>query len=118
MKVQLITADKGMKVQLLTADIPAIRNMVLEDQGGICLICKKKPTRPCLDHSHTRRIKGSGLVRGTLCSTCNRYVGKIENNATMNRIKQADIPRILRNIADYLEQPDLPYIHPSERGRV
>jgi len=76
------------------------------------------PKRPVLDHSHIKRIKGTGRIRGTLCSSCNVYLAKIENNATRYGIKQTVIPLVLRNIADYLELPVTPYIHPSEKGNI
>lgn len=105
-------------IQLTQADVPTIRGVILEDQSGICPICKGKPTRPVLDHDHTKRIKGSGLVRGVLCSTCNVFLAKIENNVTRYKLVQRRLPEILHNIADYLAQDQHPYVHPTEKGKV
>lgn len=47
-----------------------------EFQAGVCWICGKKQKsgkRLATDHSHK-----TGLVRGLLCSQCNRLLGKIE----------------------------------------
>jgi Autographiviridae endonuclease VII len=42
---------------------------MLERQGGVCAICKKKPDKGkplCVDHCHV-----TGMVRGLLCHKCN-----------------------------------------------
>jgi hypothetical protein len=42
---------------------------MLERQGGVCAICKKKPDKGkplCVDHCHV-----TGMVRGLLCGKCN-----------------------------------------------
>ena len=42
---------------------------MLDRQGGVCAICKKKPDegKPlCVDHCHV-----TGKVRGLLCHKCN-----------------------------------------------
>jgi len=100
--------------QLKHKEIPEIRESILSQQDGVCAICKQIPKRPCLDHSHVKRTKGTGLVRGVLCSTCNVFVAKSENNCVRYGISQDDLPTILRACADYLEQDHYPYIHPSE----
>jgi hypothetical protein len=96
-------------------DIPAIREKILnEDQGGKCLICGKTPSRPCLDHHHKKRVKGTGKIRGVICSNCNVFLAKIENNSVRYAISHDDLPTILRNIADYLEKEQYDMLHPSE----
>jgi len=100
--------------QLKSKDIPPLRERLLKLQGGFCPICRKKIDRPVLDHEHKRKLKGSGLIRGVLCSTCNSFLGKIENSCKRYRITLQDLPNVLRRIADYIEQDHLPYMHPSE----
>ncbi len=42
---------------------------MLDRQGGVCAICKKKPDEGkmlCVDHCHV-----TGMVRGLLCHKCN-----------------------------------------------
>ena len=100
--------------QLKAKDLKKFRSFVLKKQKGKCLICGNKPKRPCLDHSHKKRIKGTGLVRGVVCSNCNIMIAKAENNCTRYGFSQEVLPQILRSIANYLERPHLPYVHPSE----
>ena len=100
--------------QLKSKDVPKLRNFLLKKQEGKCLICDKKTDHPCLDHSHIKRVKGTGLIRGVLCSRCNIFIAKSENNCVRYGISQEDLPTILRSCANYLEKPHLPYIHPSE----
>ena len=66
---------------------------MLEAQDGRCAICPA--TRPGgrgawhVDHCHD-----TGIVRGLLCSNCNRGMGLL-----------GDDPATLRAAADYLERP-------------
>lgn len=50
---------------------------ILDHQGGVCAICKRT-LRPG-SHWHTDHDHKTGLVRGILCSQCNRALGKIED---------------------------------------
>jgi len=103
--------------QLKASDVPKLRKWLLKKQNGRCLICGRKPLTPCLDHSHKKRIKGSGLIRGVICSPCNVFLAKSENNCVRYGIRILDLPHILRKIANYLEREHLPYIHPSEKAK-
>ncbi|WP_218639322.1 endonuclease VII domain-containing protein [Streptomyces sp. IMTB 2501] len=61
-------------------------------QGGKCAICRQtRQQRLSVDHCHK-----SGVVRGLLCRRCNSQL--IARGAR-------DSPVILRNAADYLEDP-------------
>lgn len=101
-------------IQLKHSDIPKIRKELLEQQNGICPVCDKSINSPALDHSHTRKVKGSGLVRGVVCRSCNVLIAKVENNCVRYGVQKEELTQVLRNMADYLEQDDLPMIHPSE----
>lgn len=101
-------------LQLKYNEIAEVRNTLLDSQGGVCAICKREPVRPCLDHSHTKKLKGTGQVRGVLCSSCNVLLAKLENNAVRYGIGLSDLPAVARNIADYLEKEHAPMLHPSE----
>jgi len=90
-------------VQLKAKDVKEVRTTLLEQQDGLCLVCRTIPKRPCLDHSHTKRVKGTGLVRGVLCSNCMRY-----------GFSQKELPNILRSMAEYFERDHHPMRHPSE----
>ena len=107
--------------QLMGKHIAALRiNILNKKQGGYCLICNGAITEKeaVLDHHHKKRIKGSGLIRGVLCRTCNVFIAKSENNAVRYRISSADLPAVLRRTADYLEKEYYPYIHPSEKVKT
>ena len=101
-------------VQLSQSDVAPIRELIAEEQNGECPVCLGELRDPCLDHSHIKRLKGTGLVRGVLCRTCNSFLGKIENNCVRNRIALPYLPEVLENIAAYLRSESLPYYHPEK----
>jgi hypothetical protein len=56
---------------------PSEWDRILTYQGEVCFICERKilpPRKPHTDHDHT-----TGVVRGILCSSCNRGLGKAED---------------------------------------
>jgi len=59
---------------------PANYDILLQDQGGVCAICKqpppqyKKTNRLYVDHDHETQ-----QVRGLLCQTCNLGLGYVED---------------------------------------
>jgi hypothetical protein len=63
---------------------------MLEDQGGVCAICKKPPGKKalCVDHDHaccsTERTCGK-CVRGLLCNNCNHGVGFLEKTEWLGK---------------------------------
>jgi len=104
--------------QLKQSEIKPLREALLKEQDGKCLICKREITdNGSLDHQHKKKLKGSGCIRAVLCRNCNAYLGKVENNSRRYCIDLSDLPSILRMIADYLERPHLNYIHPSEKPK-
>lgn len=61
-----------------------------------------------VDHDHK-----TGLVRGVISRVGNSLIGKIENFLkSRGGQKEVNFPRILRNIADYLEREQLDVLHP------
>ncbi len=50
------------------------KQQMIETQKGLCLICQKRPAKH-VDHCHT-----TGRVRGILCFTCNRGLGKFDDD--------------------------------------
>lgn len=67
--------------------------MILDQQGGKCAVCggdeidSKRNDRMPVDHCHE-----TGRVRGILCTSCNRAIGLMKDNAA-----------IMRKAATYLE---------------
>jgi hypothetical protein len=58
---------------------------MLEQQGGVCAICKGLPKRNWLavDHDHLccPGTKTCGYcIRGLLCSSCNSFLGRVSDN--------------------------------------
>ena len=103
--------------EMKTKDVKPLRDKLIKEQNNKCPICARELTNPVLDHSHKKKIKGTGLVRGVICSTCNIFLGKIENNCARYKIDINELPNVLRNMANYLEKEHLPYVHPKEVER-
>lgn len=107
--------------QLKTSDIPAYRAKILKEQNFQCAICKlniKDASGVSLDHQHKTKkeiigTNGAGLIRGVLCRNCNVFEGKIWNNSKRYG-KFNNLSQFLRNLADYLDKENYPYIHPKE----
>lgn len=104
--------------QLKSSEIASLRNWILKKQKGRCWICGQIPKIACLDHHHKKRVKGTGRIRGVLCSACNIFIAKSENNAIRYGVQQDQLPNRLRKFADYLEKKQYNYIHPSEAPKV
>lgn len=100
--------------QLKWSDIDGVRSLLSHEQKGLCPLCERPLKNPCLDHQHKKRVKGTGLIRGVLCASCNIMVGKIENNCSRYNICQEELSSFLRNLANYLDNDHLLYMHPSE----
>lgn len=98
-------------------DIPAYRQMFAAKQSHACGICGGRLAfeSPCLDHDHA-----NGMVRATLCGTCNRNEGKvrvaIRYMSRMHHLTRTDPIEWMRRLVTYLEyHRDNPtnIIHPS-----
>jgi hypothetical protein len=111
-------------VQMKHKDIKEMRENLHKLQDHTCPVCKNKTPMEdtTLDHQH-KLFKdqpllenGAGMVRGVLCFQCNALEGKIFG--AMRRLgmhkKGIDAGDILRNLADYLDRDNLPFIHPNE----
>ena len=102
-------------LQLTSNDHTTIlKQHLLEQQDGKCCLCERDITKEKqhLDHSHRARIGGTGLIRGTLCSGCNMFLGKVENNFKRNGITIDSMRKILPNMVNYLfDKPHHPFVH-------
>lgn len=93
-------ANAARKRELRLAHLYAITvelyNEMLEQQGGVCAICRGEETRTvkgticslAVDHDHE-----TGRVRGLLCQACNAALGGFR-----------DDPALLERAADYLKE--------------
>lgn len=102
---------------LKSSEVQRQREIILERQEGKCLICNRECLSPVLDHHHKKKVKGTGRIRGVLCRNCNIFLGKIENNSSRYCISGESLPEVLRNIANYLEKEQYPFLHPSEKPK-
>ena len=105
--------------QLSAKEIPLMRNSILKNiQNNVCPVCNREisESEAVLDHHHVKKVKGTGLIRGVLCRTCNVFIAKSENNSVRYRIPVEELPAVLRRMADYLEGVQYPHIHPSEKA--
>ena len=99
--------------QAKSKTIPVLRDTMLLKQQGKCTICNKPVKAPTLDHMHIKKVRGTGYIRAVCCSQCNTFIARSENNAMRHGIPTKDLPDVLRNIAQHLEE-QTKIIHPTE----
>jgi len=107
---------------LKQTDLKPLREKLHDEQHGICPILKQEfdVEEMVIDHQHKKKSdpigeNGGGLVRGCIHNQANVIEGKITNTYKRYGLhKFISLPELLRNLADYLERDNLPYIHPSE----
>ena len=99
---------------LKQSEVKSLRDKLAQEQNNKCLICNSELETPVLDHSHQKYNKGTGLIRGVLCRTCNIFIAKSENNCIRYGISHDTLPDILRSMAKYLEKEHHPFLHPTE----
>ncbi|MEX2551612.1 MAG: endonuclease VII domain-containing protein [Actinomycetota bacterium] len=75
-----------LRIRRYGIDTKAFQEMI-QNQNGKCALCLTKPAKH-LDHDH-----GSGKVRAVLCFSCNRGLGKFEDN-----------PLVIRHAIAYLQK--------------
>lgn len=75
----------------------------------LCPIMGVEMTDPCIDHNHQ-----SGMIRGVISRGANTLIGKVENvYKCYGKKATVSLPDALRRAADYLEQEDMPVLHPK-----
>ncbi|MGB0273596.1 MAG: endonuclease domain-containing protein, partial [Opitutales bacterium] len=91
---------------LQKSKIPAFRK---KHCPKACPITKASMQDNVLDHCHS-----SGAVRGVLHRQSNAFLGKIENawKRYCKRSSNVELAEALRNMADYLDAPDMDILHP------
>lgn len=87
-----------MSERLTTAKAAALRAKLLEEQGGVCALCKEPIMvgEAVLDHDHK-----TGQVRGVLHRGCNAMLGHLENNRP--RHKLISVQRFAKFLAAVIE---------------
>lgn len=112
--------------QLSQKTLIQLRESLIDECDEICPILQKKIPRGkfVLDHQHKTSKEeigsngGAGLCRGVMDFRCNALEGKITNSfKRLGLNKEIELPFLLRNLADYLERPNLPFIHPKEKPK-
>ena len=111
--------------QLKQSELKPLREKLHKEQDNTCPVLKIKCdiSEMVIDHQHKRvddpiGVNGDGLVRGCIHNQANVIEGKITNTYKRYGLhKFMPLPELLRSLADYLEQDNLPYIHPSEKAK-
>lgn len=106
-------------IQLTEKSAAALKKELIKKQNNCCAATGQPLRKPVLDHEHRKGflLSRSGQIRGVLESDVNQLLGKIEFGARRFGIPLDQVPDILRGLADYLERPLLPYLHPSEKPK-
>ena len=104
-----------MRSRLKVAEIKQWRAKLLQEQGGLCSLCKLpiESGKETLDHCHD-----SGRIRTVLHRQCNQVEGRIKS--WVNRAgKHIDPVQFLEALIDHWEQSydHLPY-HPQHRSEI
>jgi len=106
------------EVKFITHDeLPQLRNDMIEEQNNICPICSREIDQPVVDHQHIAKVKGDGCIRAVVCSMCNTFIARSENNCKRHKISYEMLPTVLRNMADYFENAKTNIVHPSENKK-
>lgn len=91
--------------RIKTADLPAIRTALLNEQGWKCPLCGRdmhyvKPQQRCVDHDHSKSGPNAGAIRGVLCSNCNGNEGRIRRRVLCSQGSLSTI-EWLERLLDY-----------------
>ena len=112
-------------IQLKSKEVKELRDKILQEQNGICPLCKMliKEGEEALDHQHKTKAEnigesGAGLIRGVLCRNCNVAEGRILHQYKRAGVYLKNFPDFLRNLADYLEEDNQHFVHPSEAPKA
>jgi len=112
--------------QLKQSELKPLRIRLHKEQGNICPILKQEfeLSEMVIDHQHKRKKSdsngddGGGMVRGCIQRQANVLEGKFTNAYYRYGLHNyVSMPEFLRSLADYLEQDNLPYIHPTEKEK-
>lgn len=117
---------------LTNSDLEQLKNKIINSENYVCPILKVKIEKEdcAFDHKHiTLKDKkdkklgdeGKGLLRGLIHFMANTFEGKVIKGFKRSGLEKEgfDLPEILRNLADYIENPPLEqiYVHPKEKPK-
>ena len=97
-----------------STSVRLIRESLLK-KSCICPICNKEIINPVVDHQHKKKVKGTGRIRNNICSNCNVFIAKTENNCTRFKIAQEELPEVLKNISEYFGAQQYNIIHYTDK---
>ena len=97
-----------------STSVRLIRESFLK-KSCICPICNKEIVSPVLDHQHKKKVRGTGRIRNNICSNCNVFIAKTENNCTRFKIAQEELPEVLKNISEYFGAQQYNIIHYTDK---
>lgn len=93
-------------------------SMIRESIGRkttICPICKNNIEKPVIDHEHKKKVRGTGRIRDAICSNCNVFIAKAENNCKRYGINLEELPEVLKNVSEYFTTQQYNMIHYTEK---
>jgi len=81
-----------------------------DNRPSECPIIEVENPSWVVDHDHY-----SGQIRGVISSEGNTYLGRLENafNRMSLTARKVGLPKMLKNIADYLTKKDTNLLHPT-----
>ena len=97
-----------------STSVRLIRESLLK-KSCICPICNKEINNPVVDHQHKKKVRGTGRIRNNICSNCNVFIAKTENNCTRFKIAQEELPEVLKNISEYFGAQQYNIIHYTDK---
>jgi len=97
-----------------STSVRLIRESLLK-KSCICPICNKEIVNPVVDHQHKKKVRGTGRIRNNICSNCNVFIAKTENNCTRFKIAQEELPEVLKNISEYFGAQQYNIIHYTDK---
>ena len=80
-----------------------------------CPICKNPIDKPVVDHEHKKKVKGTGRIRNNICSNCNVFIAKAENNCKRYGIDLSELPEVLKNVSEYFTEQQFNIIHYTDK---
>lgn len=96
--------------------VSLIRESLLK-KSNICPICNRPINSPVVDHEHKAKIKGSGRIRDNICSGCNVFIAKAENNCKRFGISLEELPTVLKNVSSYFAEQQYNIIHYTDKDK-